>query len=216
MPRIEANPTPSVLIWARESAGLSIELAAKKAGIASERLTAWEAGKQRPTFAQLRTLARIYKRPLAAFYLTQPPQRFEAMHDFRRMADANEHPFSPELTVEIRKARDRREWALDLYRDLEEEPPQFDTTVAMDQDNEQTAEHVRELLGITVQTQSTWRTQYDAFRQWRLAIERFGVLTFQANNVEVVEVRGFSIADRPMPVAVVNIKDAPRGRIFTL
>ena len=216
MPRTEANPTPSVLIWARESAGLSVELAAKKAGIAPERLTAWEAREQRPTFAQLRKLASIYKRPLAAFYLVEPPQQFQAMHDFRRVAEATDLTPSPDLTVEIRKARDRREWALDLYRDLEEEPPQFETTVTLNQDFEKTAEQVRELLGVSMRVQSTWRTQYEAFKQWRLAIEGFGILTFQATNVEVGEARGFSIADRPMPVAVANIKDAPRGRIFTL
>jgi Zn-dependent peptidase ImmA (M78 family) len=47
-------------------------------------------------------------------------------------------------------------------------------------------------------------------------VERVGILTFQANKVTLQEARGFSIAERPMPVAVANIKDAPRGRIFTL
>jgi len=55
-----------------------------------------------------------------------------------------------------------------------------------------------------------------AFKQWRLMIEKAGILTFQANDVDTTEARGFSISDRPLPVAVANIKDAPRGRIFTL
>src|SRR5262249_12013340 len=71
MARAEANPTPTVLIWARESAGLPVELAAKKAAIGSERLAAWERGEQRPTFAQLRKLSEVYKRPLAIFYLNE-------------------------------------------------------------------------------------------------------------------------------------------------
>ena len=76
MARTEANPTPAVLKWARESAGLTPELAARKATLAVERLSAWEAGKLRPTFAQLRKLSEVYKRPLAAFYLATPPQAF--------------------------------------------------------------------------------------------------------------------------------------------
>src|SRR5205823_1090240 len=136
--------------------------------ITPERLTAWEAREQRPTFAQLRSLARIYKRPLAAFYLVEPPKRFEAMHDFRKVAEATDRITSPELTIEIRKAHDRREWALDLYDDLEEEPPQFETKVTLHEDSERTAEHVRELLGVTIEAQSSWRTQYEAFKQWRL------------------------------------------------
>jgi Zn-dependent peptidase ImmA (M78 family)/DNA-binding XRE family transcriptional regulator len=216
MARTEANPTPSVLAWARESAGFSIESVAKKVGITAERLTAWEAGRQRPTYAQLRKLGTVYKRPLAAFYLAEPPYRFEAMHDFRRPAEAPNAPQSPELTFEIRRARDRREWALELFSDLEEEAPQLTAAIDMRQDTEHSARQVRELLGVTLEQQSTWRTDYEAFKRWRLLIERVGILTFQANNVDVAEVRGFSIAERPMPAAVANIKDAPRGRIFTL
>src|SRR5271165_3374648 len=103
MDRTEANPTPSVLVWARESAGLSVELAAKKAGVNADRLSAWESGHQRPSFAQLRKLATAYKRPLAIFYLAEPPLRFHPMHDFRRFGEGGEIGQSPELTLEIRR-----------------------------------------------------------------------------------------------------------------
>ncbi len=182
MVRVEANPTPGVLVWARESSGLTTEAAAKKVGVSAERLAAWESGEQRPTFAQLRKLGTAYKRPLAVFYLEQPPRHFAPMHDFRRAAERAELPNSPELTMEIRKAHGE----------------------------------VRRLLGVTLENQVTWRTDYEAFRQWRLLIERAGILTFQANDVDTAEARGFSVSDTPLPAAVTNIKDAPRGRIFTL
>jgi len=216
MARSEANPTPSVLVWARESAGLSLELAAKKVGISSERLGAWEKGGERPTFAQLRKLGTIYKRPLAAFYLTEPPRHFQVMHDFRRVADAVKAAQSPELAIDVRKAHDRREWALELFRDIEEEPPQLTANASIHENAEDLAMRTRELLGVTLGKQSEWRTDYEAFREWRLLIEKIGILTFQANAIEIGEARGFSIAARPLPVAVANIKDAPRGRIFTL
>jgi hypothetical protein len=38
MKRIEAAPTPSVLVWARVKAGLSVDSAAKKAGVKTEQL----------------------------------------------------------------------------------------------------------------------------------------------------------------------------------
>lgn len=137
MPRPHANPPrhlpPSLattlwnvrlLVWARKSAGLSVEAAAHKTGVTKERLEAWERRDQleKPTFAQLRKLASVYKRPLAAFYLPEPPKRFEAMHDFRRPAEGA-LPESPELTFEVRRAHDRREWAIELFVDIEETPP---------------------------------------------------------------------------------------------
>ena len=211
-----ANPTSSVLVWARESAGLSIELAAKKAAIATDRLEAWENGEQRPSFAQLRKLAGIYKRPLAAFYLAAPPHRFDAMHDFRKITLSGEASPSPELAAELRKARDRREWALELLQEMEESPRILTATITVAQDAEEVATSVRKLLAVSLKDQSSWRTDYEAFREWRSHVEKIGILTFQANDVDVAEARGFSIADRPLPVAVANIKDAPRGRIFTL
>jgi Zn-dependent peptidase ImmA (M78 family) len=86
----------------------------------------------------------------------------------------------------------------------------------LSQDTEEVGTAIRNLLEVTLDGQRAWRTDYEAFREWRILVEGVGILTFQANDVEIAEARGFSIADRPLPVAVANIKDAPRGRIFTI
>ena len=138
------------------------------------------------------------------------------MHDFRRFAESGGTGQSPELTLEIRRAHDRREWALELLEGIEEEVPQIDASLSLSDNAEDASATIRKLLGVTLERQRNWRTEYEAFREWRLLIETAGILTFQANGVELSEARGFSIALRPLPVAVANIKDAPRGRIFTL
>ncbi|MGH7193451.1 MAG: ImmA/IrrE family metallo-endopeptidase, partial [Candidatus Saccharimonadales bacterium] len=43
-----------------------------------------------------------------------------------------------------------------------------------------------------------------------------GVLVFQSKRSELTEMRGYSIAQFPLPVVVLNRKDAPAGRAFTL
>ena len=172
MGRTEANPTPSVLVWARESAGLSVELAAKRIGVKADRLSSWESGAEHPSFAQLRKLAATYKRPLAVLYLSEPPYRFEVMHDFRRLAGTQEGAPSPELALEIRRAHDRREWALELLEGIEEEAPNIQERLSARDDPEEAATAVRRLLGITLERQAGWRTDYEAFRGWRLLIER--------------------------------------------
>jgi transcriptional regulator with XRE-family HTH domain len=73
MPRIESNPTPAVLVFARKSAALPIDLAAKKLGVRTELLRAWEDGEQHPTFAQLRELETIYNINVPELYLFLPP-----------------------------------------------------------------------------------------------------------------------------------------------
>src|SRR5260370_20550021 len=114
----EALVKPELTVWARESAGLSVEEAAKKAPVSAERLAEWESGVARPTIAQIRLLGRAYHRPIAVFYLPKPPKKFKAMHDYRRMSGTlAAHP-SYALMLEIRRARDRREIALELLNYL--------------------------------------------------------------------------------------------------
>lgn len=78
------------------------------------------------------------------------------------------------------------------------------------------ANTVRNLLGITYKDQVGWHNDYEAFSHWRSAFERIGVLVCQATGIPVEEMRGFSVSDTPLPMVVVNSKDAVRGRIFTL
>ncbi|HEY4580398.1 MAG TPA: helix-turn-helix transcriptional regulator, partial [Candidatus Acidoferrales bacterium] len=85
MAYLEATPTPSVLAWARQTAGMSFDVAAGKAKVKVEQLSSWEAGTGKPSIPQLRKLAAVYRRPLAAFYLPEPPKRFQVMYDFRRL-----------------------------------------------------------------------------------------------------------------------------------
>ena len=217
MTRVEATPTPSVLIWARKTAGMSVEVAAQRAAVKVEQLVSWEDGTARPTIPQLRKLASIFHRPLAAFYLPEPPTRFQVMHDFRRLSSENVPPeSSPKLAYEIRKAFDRREWTLELMGDMDESPPPFEINASSRESIEQVANRLRMALGVSVAAQGSWRSENDAFKQWRLLLERAGILTLQATDIQLKEARGFSIGLKPLPVVVVNIKDAPRGRIFTL
>lgn len=217
MTRVEATPTPSVLTWARESAGLSLEAAARKLGARLDQLTSWEKGDSRPSIPQLRKIAEAYRRPLAAFYLPEPPKRFEVMHDFRRLAQDTGIPQrTPQLALEVRKAYDRREWALELWAELDSPIPLFSAVTTPNGAVEEAATRLRSELHITVEEQADWRQDSEAFRGWRNKVERAGVLTLQATTLSLDEARGFSISMNLLPVVVVNIKDAPRGRIFTL
>ena len=211
---IEAYANPSVLAWARQMAGLELEDAAHKVGVKLDRLESWERGQRRPTIMQLRKLADVYKRPLALFFLAQPPPNEVAPSDFRRFDPQAGEPLSPELRLAIRDARVRREAALELLDELDEQAPQFGLYADLSENPEDVGARVRNVLtGGAGPTSGDTRL---AFNFWRTAAEAAGVLVFQAEDVGIDEMRGLSIAERPLPAVVLNIKDAYAGRSFSL
>jgi Zn-dependent peptidase ImmA (M78 family) len=214
--RVEALATPELLVWARKSAGFSVEQTARKAAIKPAQLVSWESGEQRPTVNQLRKLSEIYKRPIAVFYLSVPPKDFAALRDYRSIFGTERGLESPRLKLEIRRAWSRREIALELYTALEGRPPDFSLSASVWEDPEKLAKRLRSLLKVSREIQSQFGDDYVALRWWRSALESQGLMVFQAGGVEISEMRGFSISARPLPVIVVNIKDAVLARIFTI
>ncbi len=211
-----ASIKPDLLRWARDTVGLSLEAAADKLKVKPEQLARWEAGDLPPTVPQLRKAADVYKRPLALFFLPAPPTQPELPHDFRRVPGIEVPPLSPELLREMRRARRRRAIALELLADLGLPIPEFPLRAALGEDTEAVAARSREWLGVTIADQRRWRTEYQPIAGWIAALEARGVLVFQTGEVELDEMRGFSVTARELPAIVLNAKDAPRGRVFTL
>ena len=212
----EAFITPELLVWAREAAGLTLGAAAAKLRVDPQRLSAWEHGDARPTIAQLRGAARAYKRPLAIFYLPEPPLDFQPLKDYRRVPDAEVGRLSPGLLAAIRRAHAVREAALEL-RELADEPVREAPRLAEPStDPERYGAAMRALLNVTLAEQKAWRNPGPALNAWIDAISRLDVLVLQVQSIAIQEMRGFSIWTDRLPVIALNGGDFPRGRIFTL
>lgn len=212
---VDALVEPKLLVWARESLNLDIDTVARKIHVKPEKLQLWESDQAKPSIAQLKKLAHLYKRPLAVFYLPSPPKDFDALHDFRRIAEAPAY-YSPELLFLIREVQEKREIYLELLEITESEATKFNPTIQRTTNYAQIANHIRELLQVNIETQFGWKDKYEALNSWKIAIENLGVLVFQSSNVAVSEMRGFAIYNEQYPIIVINAKDSPKGRIFTL
>jgi len=218
MPRINALVTPALLEWARTSIGLSLDEAARRSQVKKERLEKWENGGLQPTINQARNAAELYKRPLAVFYLPEPPKDFSAMRDFRRFPGDIIPETSYPLHVEIRLTQQRREIVIELLDELGIEAKEF-THIATSKSAEAVASQARNLLDIPLQEQFGWKDSRTALANWKSGLSRLGVLVFETRSVPVVpisEMRGFSISEEIAPAVVVNSADALNGKIFTL
>ncbi len=215
-----ANISKPVLRWARVQAGYSQEDATRKLQVKIERYQAWENDNEdlKPTIKQLRKIAKLYKRPVSLFYLTDPPQGFQPMRDFRRLPGDGMRPYSPALLHGMELAQQRRNLALELYKDVGEDIAEFVLKASLEDEPEELGARIRRDLGITFSDQVQWR-RHDAlgpFKAWRRAIEDMHILVFQISNVDRDEVSGFALAENYLPIVAVNRKDVPNRRTFSL
>ncbi len=211
----EALINPQVLAWARESAGFYIEEAAKKIPIDPNKLRNCEIGRDYLTISQLRKLSNAYKRPLAFFYLPNPPQSETIPKDFRRLPEDEEKKLAPNLRLEIRKAKYRREIALNLFKDLEIGIPKFKAKANLSDDVYDVGNLVRKTLKVSFKQQEKIRKEI-LLNFWREKIEDLGILVFSASLIDTKIMRGFSIDKSPLPIIVLNSRDHHKARIFTL
>lgn len=217
--RVFATVKPEILVWARTSAGFTVESAAESLKVAPEVLAAWEApGDERPSVPQLRNMAALYKRPLAVFYLQEVPLRFQVLSDLRRPIPGEDRPYSPQLTQEIRSAQQRRELALELRAELDETVEPFPFRLGAE-GAEESGEAIRQFLKLSddqLRSFGADATGRLGFNTWRIAIEDAGVLVFQSSRVPQKESSGFTLAYDTLPVIAVNRKDVLQRRLFSL
>jgi len=212
---VEALVEPPLLKWARESAHMSEAQAASRLKVEVAKIQAWESGAEKLTLAKLREVANVYKRPLAVFYLPEPPRDFSAMRDFRRI-DGVDEPLSPDLAFQLRRAQQRRAVALELADMLGDNPPSFTARTSIEAGVEEAARLAREALGVRADEHLAIRDPGKAFNWWKGRAETAGILVFETERIAVEEMRGFSIAANVFPVIGVNGADASAGRIFSL
>lgn len=214
MARVTIDVDSSLVRWAREAAGLTPQSAAKKVGVSTTKLAQWETpgATERPTPRQLEKLADAVKRPVATFFLPAPPAEPPLPADFRRAADASAaQALSPATRLAIRRARRLQQVFVELG-DVATRASRTKITRATAP--EDAARDARLLLGVTIAEQAQWHDARTALTHWRQRFEDLGHLIFQF-GMPPDEISGFSLADT-VPVVVLNKKDPPSRRCFTL
>lgn len=130
-------------------------------------------------------LAGIYKRPLAVFFLPEPPFGFQALRDFRRLPATEAGHWSPSLHAAIRRAHFQREVSPELHKTLGDEIPAPPRLSLFSGDRDRYAAAVREILGFSLETQRAWSEPREALAGWIAAVEPTGVLVLHAQRIEL-------------------------------
>ncbi len=204
--------TGEVLRWARKRAGFSIEEL-----LANFRdIEAWEKGTASPTYPQLERLAKAFKVPVAVFFFPEPPDIPRIQESFRTLPAAQFEILPRELIFLLRKAKslqinlselheDRNPAERFILRDLHFTP---DTKIP------DMARRVRNHLGISLETQMSWKNSDAAFDEWRATLEKHGVAVFK-DAFRNDTYSGFCLYHETFPLIYVNNSVKTR-QTFTL
>ncbi len=222
MQSIKANITPSVIMWARETAGFSsVEEVADKIGRSSEEISKWESGELKPTIAQARKASEVYHRPLATLFLPHPPKDFSILKDFRRLPEDFPKEFSPNLRLMIRQTQQRQDWLSDFLKEEGSSPIKLIGSASMETDPTKLALKIRGELNLKHEDIRRCAGRNDALKLWINAAEELGIFVSQAGNMQyekigLEEARGFVLTDEFAPFIFLNYQDAKVAQIFTL
>lgn len=225
MPQVNAG----ILVWARESAGLDPDEAARKLGIKEGTLRTLESGEAEPSRAQLVKMASCYRRPLVSFYLPAPPPTAPRGEDFRTLPPASSDDEERKrqeavLDTMLRSIIARQNLLRAAIEDEEERGPlAFVGSVAMDAGVTAVVGSIQRTLSFTAADYRRAASPSEAFRLLRQAAERAGVFVLLLSDLgshhtalDLSTFRGFALADPIAPFVIINDQDSRAAWSFTL
>lgn len=222
---------PKILKWARETAALTLEDAARKLGInesrgvsAVNRLVALESGTDIPSRPLLVKMAKQYRRPLLVFYMSSPPQMGDRGKDFRTLPTGYSRAENALLDALIRDVRARQSMirsALEIEDEGEKIP--FIGSMELSDGVEAVVTSIQNTLNAPVAEFQAQDSAELAFAWLREKVEAAGVFVLLIGNlgshhttIDVEIFRGFAVADEIAPFVVINDQDSKAAWSFTL
>jgi Zn-dependent peptidase ImmA (M78 family) len=159
----------------------------------------------------------LYKRPLALFFMSVPPDIDSLPEDFRfRTIEGLVPERNRDLIIQIRQAQ---EWQSIMGDILSEEPellpPSQLPKLNEEMDPESAGADTRGLLGISYNEQLDWKSREHAFFQWRERIEAEGILVFAMTFSRKI-CRGFSLVASHGPPVIALASEVEQARVFTM
>lgn len=207
--------TPKVLKWARESAKMTLEVAASKVNKTAVQLEEWEEGNNHPTIKQAEKLAKVYKRPFALFFLPDIPNDFQPLQDFRKSD-------SKELTTGsifiIREIQQKQSWLSEVIEESGDSPLPFIGKYNISSSPKVVANDIVKTLEI----QEDFSQESSPIKYWIDKIEAQGIYVSRTSFIhsklllDKHELQGFAIADQYAPFIFINSQDWDAPQLFTL
>lgn len=210
---------PKVLKWTIDSSGWSIKELSKKTEIEPDQITQWQSKTSSIELPKLERIASSLKKPLAVFFLPEPPKE-KNLTDYRKIAGFENEKLSKKTLDAIRNARYIQSNAHELFELQKMNDTPDVEYVTLKDDPEEIALYQRRKLNfefeiINENGRTIKKPIQRVYSELREKIESMNILVLQS-NMSINEARGFSLTDKFPRIVVVNSADDIKPRIFTL
>ena len=210
--------SPKVLKWARTSLGLDLYEVSHEIGKDVDVVEQWERGEGSPTYAQLEKLAyTVYKRPLAVFFMPEPPNETSIKTEFRTFFGFNGNKLEKDTHLAIRDGK-----AKQLYLSEFAEPSDAQVFIEWLQKLRESkrpvkdiAHEIRKRLKVSEKSILETKKPEEALEVWRNAIEEIGIFVFK-RAFKQKNISGFCLIHQKYPVIYLNNKTSFTRQIFTI
>ena len=168
-------------------------------------------------------MAKAYRRSLLVFYLEKEPETGDSGKDFRRLLGGATPQFNPVLHALIRDIKGRHSLIKSLLEDAEAGEVPFIGSAKLETPVPELAERITKQLQFNLNTFREHRTIEEAFAYLRQKVEAsrifvllLGNLGSHHTNISVEIFRGFALADKIAPLAVISDNDAVSAGLLQL
>lgn len=207
------NINPQMLVWAREVSCTTIKEAEEKFG--KERIYNWEHGIDFPTYNQLKSLCKFYRKPIAVCFFPEPPELKNIPASCRTLPNSMHFIFNRDFTKYLDEARVMQINLKELNNDENPNYHNFRQSKLETFDIVEAANRLRFIFNVSAQKQKSIKKIDERFEYWRSLFNNIGIYVFKA-AFGLEDISGFCIYDNNFPIIYVNNSLSFTRQIFTL
>lgn len=201
-----------IIMWARKRYNMSVCDAAHAIGVDEERYKNWESGDEFPTYAKLKKISEVFKRPSALFFFPEPPQLPKFEGDLRTLPNEVVTRFSKNVIIQFEKAKVYQFSLAELYPD---KTSIISQRASFPNDIEALCEYFRNALEFPIAAQKQRKSTKVVFEVFREKFYDIGIYVFK-EAFKDSEISGLCLNDDQYPVIIINNSMSFARQIFTL
>ena len=201
-----------IIRWAREFYNMSPDEAAQAIGVDLSRYMNWEAGKEHPTYAKLKKISDVFRKPTAVFFFPEPPQLPSIKGDLRTLPDEIVNSFSKNVIIQFEKAKVYQLSLEELYGSKESIIAQRSS---FPKDIDQLCSFFRMQLEFPISAQKARKSTKVVFEIFREKFYDLGIYVFK-DAFKDNRISGICLNNDHFPVIIINNSMSFARQNFTL